>query len=227
MLKALLFDLDGTLANTDPIHFQTWRDLMMPYGLEFDTEFYQANFSGRRNQEIIADLLPQLSEQAGNELSQRKEAEFRDRAETLLTPTPGLFDVLDWTDAQKLQRAVVTNAPIENAEFMLRVLRLNETFATVILGDELPAGKPDPLPYRMALEQLGINADEAIGFEDSASGIQSAIGAGIMTVGVASTHSHEDLYQLGCILVIDDFSDPRLWELLHRSMDEASLVSSL
>jgi HAD superfamily hydrolase (TIGR01509 family) len=227
MLKALLFDLDGTLANTDPIHFQVWRDLLREYGLEIDPDFYRANFSGRRNQEIVKDLLPQLSEQAGEELSIRKEAEFRDRAETSLAPTAGLLDLLKWMDEHGLQRAVVTNAPVENAEFMLRVLHLNEVFATVILGDELPVGKPDPLPYQMALEQLGIRADEAIVFEDSTSGILSAVRASIPTVGVASTHSHEELYELGCILVIDDFCNPHLQELLDRSLTQSSVASSL
>ncbi|WP_416666515.1 HAD family hydrolase [Egbenema bharatensis] len=214
MLKALLFDLDGTLANTDPIHFQTWKDLLQGYGLDIDPEFYQANFSGRRNQEIISDLLPQLSPEDSNQLSLQKEADFRVRAEMLLTPTEGLLDVLEWMERQYLKRAIVTNAPTENAAFMLRVLNLKETFETVILGDELPVGKPDPLPYQMALEQLEITPEEAIVFEDSASGIRSAVGAGIMTIGVASTHSHAELYGLGCKLVINDFSDQQLWELL-------------
>jgi HAD superfamily hydrolase (TIGR01509 family) len=214
MLKALLFDLDGTLANTDPIHFQTWKDLLQGYGLEIGLEFYQANFSGRRNQEIISDLLPQLSTEVSNQLSLQKEADFRVRAETLLTPTEGLLDVLEWMDRHHLKRAIVTNAPAENAAFMLRVLNLKEVFATVILGDELPVGKPDPLPYKIALNQLGITAEEAIVFEDSDSGIRSAVGAEIMTIGVASTHSYEKLYELGSSLVIDDFRDRQLWKLL-------------
>jgi HAD superfamily hydrolase (TIGR01509 family) len=224
MLKALLFDLDGTLANTDPIHFQTWRDLMQTYGLAIDEVFYRANFSGRRNQEIVKDLLPQLSELEGEALSLQKEAEFRDRSAQVLSPTVGLLDLLNWIEQQGLAQAVVTNAPVENAEFMLRVLGLAETFKTVVLGDQLPAGKPNPLPYQVALEKLGITAKEAIVFEDSASGIRSAIGAGIQTIGVASTHPHEDLYALGCELVIDDFSNPQLWELLHQRT-QASLAS--
>lgn len=216
MLKALLFDLDGTLADTDPIHLQTWRELLLSYGLTIDPAFYRAKFSGRRNQEIVKELLPHLSEQEGEQLSQQKEADFRDRAATLLTPTPGLTEILTWTETQILKRAVVTNAPVENAQFMLQVLKLEEVLPIVILGDALPKGKPDPLPYQVALEQLGVEASEAIAFEDSASGVRSAIGAGISTVGVASTHAPDQLYAIGATLVIQDFTEPRLWEWLER-----------
>lgn len=229
MLKALLFDLDGTLADTDPIHFQTWRELLLQYDLAIDPAFYRAKFSGRRNQEIVQELLPQLSDEAGEELSQKKEAGFRVQAESLLTPMPGLSEVLAWAEAQNLKRAVVTNAPVENARFMLRVLNLEEMFPIVILGDELPQGKPDPLPYQTALQQLGVAATEAIAFEDSSSGLRSAIGAGIPTVGIASTYEPDQLYAIGATLVIKDFADSRLWDWLQHEdhLQEQSLFSSV
>lgn len=216
MLSALLFDLDGTLADTDPIHFQTWRDLLQEYGLEIEPDFYRANFSGRRNREILKDLLPQLSEEASAALSWHKEAEFRVRSQASLVPMAGLADVLTWTDEQHLKRAVVTNAPVENAQFMLQVLKLEAVFPTVILGDELPCGKPDPLPYQMVLDRLGVSAQHAVAFEDSPSGIRSAVAAGILTIGIASTHAPEELYALGTTLVVNDFTDPRLWQLLQQ-----------
>jgi HAD superfamily hydrolase (TIGR01509 family) len=227
MLKALLFDLDGTLANTDPIHFQTWRELLLDYGLDIDLDFYQAKFSGRRNQEIVKDLLPHLSDAEGEQLSWQKEANFRDRAEQVLMPMPGLAEILAWTDAHQLKRAVVTNAPVENAQFMLRVLQLETVFPIVILGDELPKGKPDPLPYQLALEQLGVTAADTIAFEDSPSGIRSAVGAGIPTVGVASTHSLEELHHLGVSLMIADFTDDRLWRWLEQDLTREPIGSAI
>jgi HAD superfamily hydrolase (TIGR01509 family) len=215
MLKALLFDLDGTIANTDPIHFQTWQDVLRPYGLEFDRPFYDDNFSGRLNQAIIQDLLPQLSSSENDELAAFKEAQFRQRAKAL-NPTPGLLDLLNWTEKQALKRAVVTNAPRENVQFMLETLGLEATFPIVILAEELPVGKPDPLPYQASLSRLGVLAGEAIAFEDSPSGIRSAVAAGIATVGIASTQRPEELYGLGATWVVDDFSDARLWAWLEE-----------
>jgi HAD superfamily hydrolase (TIGR01509 family) len=221
MLTALLFDLDGTLVETDSIHFLIWQEMLGQHGLEIDRNFYQTKISGRLNPDIVRDLLPQLSEIEQARFAWDKEAEFRQRADAL-QPLAGLSEILHWVETEQLKLAVVTNAPKENAEFMLKALRLEDTFTTVILGDNLPKGKPDPLPYQEALNRLGVTAEEAIAFEDSPSGMRSAIGARIPTVGIASTHKPEKLYQLGATLVVDDFADPRLWDWLHHQRDVAS-----
>ncbi|MDX2239796.1 MAG: HAD-IA family hydrolase [Leptolyngbyaceae cyanobacterium bins.302] len=220
MLQALLFDLDGTLANTDPIHFATWKDVLQGYGLEIDREFYDKNFSGRLNAAIVAHLLPHLSTEAGEELSWNKEAEFRRRAKDELQPLAGLMNLLQWADSQQLKQSIVTNAPIENAEFMLQVLGLQSHFDDVVIAEQLERGKPDPLPYQTALEHLGVSAKSAVAFEDSPSGIRSAVGAGILTVGIASTHAPDELYAVGAELVVADFAEPQLDELLKFSFKQ-------
>ncbi|OLP18979.1 hydrolase [Leptolyngbya sp. 'hensonii'] len=217
MLQALLFDLDGTLADTDPIHFRTWQDLMRGYGLEIDRPFYKARFSGRLNAQITADLLPQLSEAQRLALSADKEAEFRRRATGELQPLAGVAEVLRWAESQCLKTAVVTNAPVENAAFMLGVLGLADRFDTIVLAEELERGKPDPLPYQVALQRLNLEPQAAIAFEDSPTGVRSAIGAGLRTVGLATTHPPEDLYALGVVLAVQDFTAPDLRQLLQSS----------
>ncbi len=213
MLKAILFDLDGTLANTDPLHYQTWQEMLRDYGLEIDRTFYQARISGRLNPLIVQDLLPQLTSQAGQQLADDKEARFREIALSL-TPLAGLFDLLAWIETQGLQKAVVTNAPRENVNFMLQVLKLADTFDTVVLGEDATAGKPDPACYKLALSQLHISAKEAIAFEDSPSGIRSSVGAGIYTIGVASTHNPIALSKAGAAMVIPDFEEEKLGKFL-------------
>jgi HAD superfamily hydrolase (TIGR01509 family) len=221
MLSALLFDLDGTIVDTDPLHFLTWQEMMQSYGLAIDSSFYKEHFSGRLNIQIIQDLLPQLSPAEGEQLSQFKEATFRARAASVLKPLPGLIDILDWADQQQLKRAAVTNAPRANAKQMLQTLSIEDRLPIVILGEELERGKPDPLPYQTALERLEVQPEQAIAFEDSPSGVKSAIGAGIVTVGIATTHSPEGLYQLGATLVVADFTDDRLKQLLAEPVGTA------
>ncbi len=226
MLKALLFDLDGTLANTDPIHFQTWREVLQHYDLTIDHALYNRRFSGRTNAAIVADFLPQLSAIAAQALSKAKEAAFRQRAASQLVPMPGLLEFLAWADGQHLNQAVVTNAPVENVDFMLSVLGLGDRFGTVVLGETLERGKPDPLPYQVALERLAITAQSAVAFEDSPSGIRSAVSAGILTVAIASTHPADVLYSVGATLVVPDFRDPRLQELLQFTFSHPTPLSS-
>jgi len=85
----------------------------------------------------------------------------------------------------------------------------------VLVAEELARPKPDPLPYLTGLQQLGAEARQALAFEDSLPGVTAASGAGIFTVGVATTQTAERLLAAGAQLVIDDFNDPALWALIE------------
>ncbi|ELS02961.1 haloacid dehalogenase superfamily protein, subfamily IA, variant 3 with third motif having DD or ED [Xenococcus sp. PCC 7305] len=215
MLSAILFDLDGTLANTDPIHFKLWHNILKDYDIELDQDFYQKNISGNTNAQVVAKILPTLSAQEGEQMGIDKEAMYRKQAKTL-SPTPGLEKIIALTDQIPLRRAVVTNAPRENAEHMLEALQLTETFPIVVVSDDAPPGKPDPAPYKLGLEKVGVASSNAIAFEDSTTGICSAVAAGIYTIGVASTHDPKLLLAAGANMVIKDFNDPQLWAFLEQ-----------
>jgi HAD superfamily hydrolase (TIGR01509 family) len=217
MLAGILFDLDGTLANTDPIHFAVWQDILTYYHISIDRAFYRQRISGKTNSEIVKDILPNLSLESAWQLATEKEERYRRLAATL-QPMPGLPKILELIDNAALKKAVVTNAPKENAVHMLDTLRLTYTFPTVILAEDAPPGKPDPAPYLLALERLAIDSREAIVFEDSTTGIQAAVRAGIYTIGITSTHAAEHLLDAGANMAIEDFNSPQLWELLEKKM---------
>ncbi len=153
MLAAILFDLDGTIANTDPIHYQAWREMLTDYGIDIDETFYKSRISGRTNPQIIEDLLPQLSSEEGARFADEKEERFRQKAREILKPMNGFAELIAWTETHKLKRALVTNAPKLNVEFMLEVLDIQEVFDTVVLGEDCIAGKPDPAPYQVSLKR--------------------------------------------------------------------------
>jgi HAD superfamily hydrolase (TIGR01509 family) len=215
LYRALLFDLDGTLAETDSLHLPTWVDVLRPYGVGVDKEFYRESISGRSTSEIVEDLLPDLSTEEGRKLADAKEASFRERAHEL-EPLPGLLDFMEEAKNRGLSLALVTNAPEENVEAILLALELGVFFDEVVLSEEVGPVKPDPAPYRAALDKLGIAPEEALAFEDSTSGIASAVGAGIPTVGIASTQDPEKLLQAGAFKVARDFTDPELFKLLDH-----------
>ncbi|MEN9519069.1 MAG: hypothetical protein RLZZ381_1657 [Cyanobacteriota bacterium] len=213
MLEAILFDLDGTLADTDSIHFAVWQDILVRYDLDIDRSFYRQRISGRTNSKIIKDIIPQLTLEDAWKLATEKEETYRRLANSLL-PTPGLDRLIALTDRASIKRAVVTNAPEGNAVYMLKVLRLTDTFPTVIMAKDAPPGKPDPAPYELALSRLGVKSKRAIAFEDSVAGIRSAVGAGVYTIGITSSHLAEDLLNAGANMTIQDFNDEQLWKLL-------------
>ena len=209
MLKALLFDLDGTLAQTNSVHHSTWVKVLEPHGYDVTWDFYRDRISGRLAPEIVTDLLPDLSDEEAREMAEKKEAQFREQAGAL-EPLPGLLDLIEKGQERGMSIALVTNAPKENVFVVLDILGLDDTFEPVILAEEIGVSKPDPASYQAALEALNVSAGEAVAFEDSPSGIASSVDAGIPTVGIASTHEPEELEKLGVDLVAQDFADPKL-----------------
>lgn len=129
-LAAILYDLDGTIADTDPVHFIAWQDCLKEFGIPIDETIYKQRMSGRTNPPIVAEFLPQLTSAEGEALGDRKEARFRELAEQL-QPIAGLRELIDWAKQHSLKQAVVTNAPRENAHFMLKLLKLDQVFSTL------------------------------------------------------------------------------------------------
>ncbi len=215
MYRALLFDLDGTLAETDSLHLPTWVDTLEPYGVEVDEEFYRDRISGRNTNEIVRELLPDLPDAQGRSIGEAKEESFRERVPEL-EPLPGLFDFVQRGRELGMHIALVTNAPEENVEAILRALKLRDAFHVVVLADEVEAVKPHPAPYLAALEKTGVPAARALAFEDSVSGISSSVAAGIPTVGIASSQDPEKLLRAGAFMTAEDFTDPQLRDLLQR-----------
>ena len=215
MYRALLFDLDGTLAETDSLHLPTWVDVLEPYGVEVDEEFYKERISGRSTGEVVRALLPDLTDEEGRSIGDAKEASFRERASELES-LPGLVDFVEQGKRQGMKIGLVTNAPEENVEAILLALGLGDFFDMVVLADEVEAVKPDPAPYEAALRKTGVPAAEALAFEDSVSGISSAVAAGIPTVGIASGHDPERLLAAGAFMTAEDFTDPRIRALMLK-----------
>ncbi len=214
-LKALLFDMDGTLSDTDPIHMVAWQETFREHEVFVDDEIYHQRIVGRMNPQIVRDFLPQLSEANVVRVVEEKETAFR-RLATKLEPLPGLAKVLEWRVTQGLQTALVTNATNHTVPFNLQALGLEDYFKVRVLADEVIAGKPDPRHYQAALDRLNIQASEAIAFEDSPSGVRSAAGAGIATIGITTTQSPELLKTAGAILAVPDFTAKELWRLLEH-----------
>lgn len=201
-LRALLFDLDGTLVDTDPLHHHTWRELLAPHGIVVDDDLYRRKFSGRLNPDIVAELLPRLDRAANLDLCERKEALFRDMTPRL-DPLPGVVALIDSARRAGIGLALVTNAPRINADHMLAALGLADAWDEIVVAEEVGRGKPDPAPYRDALRRLGAPASAAIAFEDSASGVRAAAGAGVLVIGLTTSHTGAELVAAGAAVVRD------------------------
>ena len=186
-------------------------------GIELDAAAYQSRIMGFPGHAIAASFLPHRTRAEASAVMDRKEQLYRDRI-TTVTPPQGAIELLDFADARGIAYALVTNAPLANAECVLAAMGVRQRFAAVISGADLPHSKPHPLPYLTALEQLGARAAQSVAFEDAGSGVRAAIAAGIPLVGVTSTLKAEALLELGATIAIADFTDPRIVELIESQL---------
>lgn len=181
-IKGVLFDIDGTLFDSDPVHFAVFQELLAKEGVNggrpIDEDFFRTKIAGRQNALICADLFPQWDTATAEKWSEDKEAAFREKAAGKLQPMTGLEEVIAIIDQLGLKKAAVTNAPRPNAEFMLNVIGRYDWFDTIVIGDECERAKPDPLPYQIAMQRLGLQADECMVVEDSPSGAQAGVASG-------------------------------------------------
>ena len=213
-MATLLFDLDGTLLNSDAIHEAVFRDMWTERGLEMGPEFYMAHVHGRLNTDIFAEFLPDEPDPQG--LSDAKEAAFRERLPRPYPAMAGSEQLLQLAKARGWSMAVVTNAMRLNAEAMLGAIGLRAYFETIVIGEECAKGKPDPEPYTEAMRQLNTPAQACIAFEDSPTGVQAARASGAYTVGIRSSLDDTALRTAGAHKTIADFTDPALATILER-----------
>ena len=217
MKTALLFDLDGTLVDSDPEHLAAFQRVFGPHGISLDHSEYAANIMGASNELIASRYLSHLSllEQAAT--LDAKEAAYRDNLRDL-EPILGALALLDYADRRGLKRAVVTNAPRANAEKVLAALGVRQRLPILVIAGELARSKPDPLPYLTALERTGASAAHSVAFEDSLSGVRAAAAAELAVVGMTTTLDSQTLLEAGATFAASNFTDPRIFRLIEARL---------
>lgn len=217
----LLFDLDGTLAQTEHLHHAAFNALLAAYGRSIDHPTFLRHVSGRSNEDITAYLFPDLDAGERERLADDKERWFRELAAAGVEATPGATSLIDWARARGIATGLVTNAPRENADLMIAVLGLGEAFDVVIAATELAHSKPHPEPYLTALAALQLDAANTLAVEDSATGIAAARAAGLDVVALATSRTAASIAQSGAALIVADMTDPRLYELFEERFARA------
>jgi beta-phosphoglucomutase len=204
------------MLDTDPLHFAAYQQLLASYDRSITEHYYKTEIMGAPIDHIMANLFPRLSGSERTKLGERKEELFREQLTGPLVAREGLCDLVTWARESGLGICVVTNAPSENAEMMLRGLGLRDRIDDLLIGSELARSKPDPFPYQEGMRRLGVDADHAVAFEDSGPGVRSASSAGLFTFGMMGALDAEALREQGASAVLEDFNEHHLWEKLGR-----------
>jgi HAD superfamily hydrolase (TIGR01509 family) len=217
MTAALLFDLDGTLVDTDHLHLAAFNQVLAGHGVDLGREEYSRQVMGKSNLAIAAALLPDVPLAEAAHLLGEKERAYRAMVRDL-APLPGLLALLDWAAGLDLPCAVVTHAPRANADLVLDALGLRARFRALVIADELPEMKPHPLPYLTGLAELGARAERSVVFEDSPSGILAGSRAGMPVMGLKTSLDEAALLDAGATLAIQNYEDPRLRPFITARM---------
>jgi HAD superfamily hydrolase (TIGR01509 family) len=217
--KALLFDIDGTLADTDALHLEAFNRVLGPRGHAFDHARFTKELQGFSNASIAERFLAGEPPERQAAILGEKEATFRRLVAGQVRPLPGLMALLARADRANLSMVAVTNAPRLNAEMLLGGLGIMHRFKAVIIGDELAHGKPHPMPYLEGLRAVSAAPKLSLAFEDSRSGVQSASAAGIATIGIRTSLSHDEMVAAGAVATAKSFDDPELVRLVDATMN--------
>ena len=212
--KALLFDIDGTLADTDALHLEAFNQVLGPRGHVFDHARFTRELQGFSNASISERFLADEPPQRQATIIGEKEEAFRKLVAGRIQPVPGLMTLLARADRANIPMVAVTNAPRLNAEMLLSGLGIMDRFKALVIGDELAHGKPHPMPYLEGLRAVGAAPNLSLAFEDSRSGVQSASTAGIATIGIRTSLSHADMVAAGAFMTAGTFDDPELVRLV-------------
>lgn len=196
--RAILFDYDGVLVSSEPIHLAAWMQLLAELGLPQDTKTIQ-QLVGKTAPEVIARLLdlhrPSWDPAVYDihDLARRKNIFYLELAKKGLQPYPGVMDGLQWLREQGFRTAVVSNGKRNELEKTMKHLNLFDLFDQVISRDDAKSSKPDPTPYLMGAALLQVDPQECIAIEDSPTGLEAALLAKIPVAGVLSNFPKETL----------------------------------
>jgi beta-phosphoglucomutase family hydrolase len=211
MIRAVLWDMDGVLADTAPFHYQAWRELFVSVGRDLSQEEFQSTF-GLRNDDILRATLGELPEARLRELGQRKEEIFREAIKGKTTPLPGTLELVQRLRDAGVRQAVVSSAPRQNVETILQSLGLTGEFQALIAEEDAERGKPDPQGYLVAAVRLGVAPADCVVIEDAPGGVEAAKRAGMRCIGLAAGREPDALAQAD--LVVAGLKDEAVYSFL-------------
>jgi sugar-phosphatase len=201
--QAAVFDLDGTLIDSETRSHASWRHVFATMGVPSDEGLIRS-FVGRRGVDVHGLLKGRFPEHDPAQLMAAASAHFHGPHQPPLGPLPGAVELVRQIHAYGVPLALVTSAGRRYAEAGLVELGVRSLFWVVVAAEDVLVGKPDPQGYLAAASALGVAPADCVVFEDAVAGVQAAQAAGMYCVAVATTHPAADL--AGADLIVPDLS---------------------
>ncbi len=176
--EAVLFDFDGVLADSEPVHFACWREVLLPLGISLEWERYHQHYIGISDRKMAEDLVKRAKRPVTvEEISARYDAKtelFREEIRRQLPFAPGVVEFVRSLNGYRV--GVVSSSRSSEVRPVLEAGGLWESLSVTVFGEDVTRHKPDPEPYRKAAAILGVR--RALVVEDSEAGVASGRAAG-------------------------------------------------
>lgn len=197
--RALIFDMDGVLIDSEPLHLKAYQVLLNSLGRDY-TEEDNRQYLGRKDIEIAASLIEKLKlDFTPQKLTDDKEAILERLFKEESKAQPGVLAVLQKGKELSIPMAIASSATLPTIELVVDILSIRHYFHYLTSGDEVPHGKPAPDVYLLAAKRLGVEPFNCLVIEDTANGVKAAKAANMSCIAIAcettrhEDHSHADL----------------------------------
>jgi HAD superfamily hydrolase (TIGR01509 family) len=213
-VRAIIFDMDGVLADSHPVHEAAWTALLRETGRPIETGFTVVIRAGWTRVEILRNFFPDLPSDRLAELGKRKDELYLEHISSLRL-MPGVIELVERLEEYGFLLGIATCAgPVRTAE-TLQSFGLRHVFSTVVTSADVESGKPNPAAFLVAAEKLGVGPDEVLVIEDSISGVIAAKRAGMRCLGYGPSGDAQGLKKAGADDVISEFNAATLALILH------------
>jgi HAD superfamily hydrolase (TIGR01509 family) len=212
--RAVAFDLDGLMFNTEDVYWQVGSELMRRRGCQFTPELNDA-VMGRPPKACFETIIQWHSlDDTWEALLAESEALFLDLLDERLHPMPGLLELLDALEVAEVPKAICTSSRRTVLTAVLSRFAMEDRFQFTLAADDITCGKPHPEIYLKAAARFAVEPEELLVLEDSQIGCRSAAAAGAFAVAVPAGYSRSQDFSAAS-LVVESLADPRLYEALR------------
>lgn len=196
---AVIFDFDGVIVDTEPLHYQSFQKILEPQNLDYSWQDYVETYMGFDDRDAFREAYQKgnapLSESALEQLVAQKAIVFQEVIAAGVLPYPGVTALIQRLHQQGTPLAICSGALRSDILPIINQLGIANCFSHIITADDVPHSKPDPTSYRIAAEQLLAafptkltSGDQIIAIEDTPAGISSATGAGLKVIAVTNSY---------------------------------------
>lgn len=204
MAFGLIFDMDGVLFDSHPIHKRAWSELLRGVGRTVSDDELDFIMTGATREEILQHYLGPLTAEQLAVYGKQKELMFRSEEHDLRT-IEGLEAFLDLVETAEIPKIIATSASKLRAKRMLDKHELTNRFKAIVTGDDVPKGKADPAIFFRGAEELQVPPHNVVVFEDAVPAIEGAKSIGMKCIGVAMGERRRQLQKAGADLVVPNF----------------------